>query len=230
MPSTLIPGVEQRVSSLLEVSRRVQGEVTSSKPRQKLTVTVSREFGCEAYPMAEKLKSLLEKKTGETWAIMDKSLLEEVAKNHNLSEEIFKNLGDKPRFLDDVISTFSANWKTDKDYYRLLCRHVMLLATAGNVIIVGRGGAIITRSLENCYHFRLVAPLDFKVHSISKRLGIPQIEAQDMVQKRQQQRDKFVKDFLNCDSGDPTLYHLVFNNGKNTPDKIAETIFNFLPL
>ena len=39
--------------------------------------------------MTEKLKSLLEKKTGEPWALMDKALLEEVATNHNLSEEIW---------------------------------------------------------------------------------------------------------------------------------------------
>lgn len=228
MPSTLIPGVEQRVSSLLEVSRRVQGEVTSKKPRQKITVTISREFGCEAYPMAEKLKALLEKKTGETWALMDKSLLEEVARNHNLSEEILRNLGDKPRFIDDVISTFSPNWKTDKDYYRLLCRHITSLATGGNVIIVGRGGAVITQSLDNCYHFRMVASMDFKVRSIAKRLGISPVEARDLVQKKQQQRDKFVKDFLNRDVGDPTLYHLVFNNGKNSAQKIAETIVQYI--
>lgn len=228
MPSTLIPGVEQRVSSLLEVSRRVQGEVKSSRPKQKITVTISREFGCEAYPMADKLKALLEKKTGETWALMDKSLLEEVAKNNNLSEEILHNLGEKPRFIDDVISTFSPNWKTDKDYYRLLCRHVMSLAAGGNVIIVGRGGVVITQSLENCYHFRLVAPMDFKVRSIAKRLGLSPVEAQDIIRKKQQQRDKFVKDFLNCDAGDPTLYHLVFNNGKNSADKIAETISQYL--
>lgn len=228
MPSTLIPGVEQRVSSLLEVSRRVQGEVKSSRPKQKIAITISREFGCEAYPMAEKLKDLLEKKCGEAWALMDKSLLEEVAKNHNLSEEILHNLGEKPRFIDDVISTFSSNWKTDKDYYRLLCRHIMSLATGGNVIIVGRGGAVITQSLENCYHFRLIAPMDFKVRSIAKRLGLSPIEAQDTVQKKQQQRDKFVKDFLNRDTGDPTLYHLVFNNGKNSPEKMAETIAQYI--
>lgn len=228
MPTKLIPGVEQRVSSLLEVTRRVQGEAVSSRPRQKIAVTISREFGCEAYPMAESLKGLLEKKTGDTWALMDKSLLEEVAKNHNLSEEILHNLGAKPRFIDDVISTFSTNWKTDKDYYRLLCRHIMSLATGGNVIIVGRGGAVITQSMDNCYHFRIVAPMDFKVKSIAKRLGLSAIEAQEMVQKKQLLRDKFVKDFLNRDVGDPTLYHMLFNNAKNPPEKMADTIARYL--
>ncbi|GAM08123.1 cytidylate kinase [Geobacter sp. OR-1] len=228
MPHNLIPSIEQRLSGLVEVTRRVQGEISSSKPKFKPTVTISREFGCEAYPMAEKLKSLLEKKTGSSWALMDKALLEEVAKNHNVSEEILKNLGTKPRFLDDIISTFSPNWKSDKDHYRILCRHIISLATAGNVIIVGRGGAVVTRTLENCYHFRLVAPGEYKVGSIAKRLGISLNEAQEMVLSRQQVRDKFVKDFLNRSLDDPTLYHMVFNNARSSTEKIADTIVHYM--
>lgn len=228
MPHTLIPSIEQRLSGLVEVTRRVQGEITSSKAKAKLSVTISREFGCEAYPVAEKLKALLEKKTSSSWALMDKALLEEVAKNHNISEEILKNLGSKPRFLDEVISTFSPNWKSDKDHHRLLCRHIISLATAGNVIIVGRGGAVITQSLDNCFHFRLVAPREYKIASITRRLGISQREADEVVRTRQQQRDKFTKDFLNCSLDAPTLYHLVFNNARSSSDKIAETIVSYM--
>jgi len=229
MPSTLIPSVEQRVSALLEVTRRLQSEPSfASKPKGKSTITVSREFGCEAFPMAEHLKLLLEKQTGETWAVMDKALLEEVAKNNALSENLLRDLGSKPRFLDEIIATFTPRWKSDQDYYQLLCRHIVLLAKCGNVIIVGRGAAIVTQSLENCHHFRMVAPLDYRVRSIAKRLAILPQEAQDLVQKGQQQRDKFMKNFLNIDSSDPTHYHLVLNNGKISPEKIAKTIYHFI--
>ena len=43
-----------------------------------------------------------------------------------------------------------------------------------------------------------------------------------------QQRDKFMKNFLNIDSSDPTHYHLVLNNGKISPEKIANTIYHFI--
>jgi cytidylate kinase len=228
MPDKLIPAIEQRVSALVEVTRRAMGQADSSKSRLKPTITVSREFGCEAYPMTEKLKSLLEKKTGEPWALMDKALLEAVARNHNLSEEILSNLGAKSTFMDEVISTFTPKWKSDKDYYRLLCRHIVSLATAGNVIIVGRGASIVTRSMENCFHFRMVASEDFKIKSIAIRLGIALAEAKDLVQNRQKQRDKFMRDFLNADGSDPQCYHMVFNNGKIPGEKIAETIFHFM--
>jgi cytidylate kinase len=228
MPHNLIPSIEQRLSGLVEVTRRVQCEISSRKDKPKPTVTISREFGCEAFPVAEKLKLLLEKKTGEPWALMDKALLEEVAKNHNVSEEILRNLGDKPKFIDDVISTFSPNWKSDKDHYKLLCRHVISLATVGNVILVGRGGSVVTQSIENSFHFRLIAPVKFKVGSIVRRLGVSQGEAQEMISSRQQQRNKFIKDFLNCSLDDPTLYHLVFNNARSSTEKIAETIVHYM--
>jgi cytidylate kinase len=229
MPSTLIPSVEQRISTLLEVTRRLKSEPSSmSKPKGKSTITISREFGCEAFPVAEHLKALLEMQSGETWAVMDKALLEEVARNNALSEDILRDLGRKPRFLDEMIATFTPRWKSDQDYYQLLCRHIVLLAKCGNVIIVGRGAAIITQSMENCNHFRMVAPLDYRVHSIARRLAIPPQEAQDLVQKGQQQRDKFMNNFLNIDSSDPTNYHLVLNNGKSSPEKIANTIFHFI--
>lgn len=229
MPNQLIPSVEQRVSALLEVTRRLQSEPsTPSTPKGKPTITISREFGCEAYPMAEHLKEICEKQTGETWAIMDKALLEEVAKNNALSEGLLRDLGTKPRFLDEMIATFTPRWKSDQDYYQLLCRHIILLAKCGNVIIVGRGGSIVTESMPNCFHFRMVAPFDFRVRSIAKRLAISPHEARDMVEKRQQQRDKFMKDFLNVDASDPTHYHLVLNNGKCTAEKIANTVFQFI--
>ena len=227
MSYKLIPAIEQRISSLIEVNRRVQSEMASIKAKPKPTITISREFGCEAYPVAEKLKKLFEDQTGETWALMDKALLEEVAKNHNLSESILHRLGEKG-FLDDMIATLTPRWKSERDHYRLLCRHIVSLAAGGNVIIVGRGGAIITQPMENCFHFRIVAPMEYKVRSIAKRLSIPANEAREMVEKRQQQRDRFIRDFLNCDASEPTHYHIVFNNEKCNSDKIAETMHRFV--
>jgi hypothetical protein len=81
-----------RLSSLLEVTRRRELESEARGKVIKPTITISREFGCEAYPMAERLQELLEKKSGEKWVVMDKNLLEEVARDHNLSEELLKGL------------------------------------------------------------------------------------------------------------------------------------------
>ncbi len=226
----LIPSIDMRLSSLLEVNRRreLDLEARNQAKKSRPTITLSREFGCEAYPVAERLRELLEKKSGETWVVMDKSLLEQVAKNHNLSEDILQKLGEKNLFLDEMLATFSPRWKSDKDHFRLLCRHIVSLASAGNVIIVGRGSAFITQSLKNCHHFRMFASLKYKICSISRRLNITSEEAEKMIAAKQRQRDTFIRDFLDRDAHDLSVYNLVFNNDKNSPEKIARTILEYV--
>ena len=225
----LIPSIEKRIESLIEVSRRnLSGYSVTEAVKARPTITISREFGCEGFPTAEKLQAYLQEKTGTAWGVMDKALLEEVARNHSLSEEVLSQLGEKNRFLDDMISTFSPRWKSDKDYYRLLCKQIVALATAGNVIIVGRGASIITRKMSDCFHFRIIAPEAFKVASIAKRLHVTAEEAEKLIGKKQHQRDAFIRDFLNHDVSDLTLYHLIFNNGKNGAERIAETIGRYV--
>lgn len=224
----LIPAIEQRLSGLVEASRRSGELLRKEKEPSPLTITLSREFGCEAYPTAQKLKELLEAKAGEEWALMDRALLEEVAKNHDISEQVLRSLGEKSRIVEAIISTFAPEWHTEQDYFQLLCRHIVSLARGGNVIIIGRGSAVLTQSLPNCRHFRIVAPHDFKVASIAKRLAIDAGEAGKLVDKKQSQRDKFLRDFLGRDIGDLSWYHLTFNNAKNKPEKMAQTIVDYL--
>ena len=175
------------------------------------------------------LKEIMENKSGEPWAIMDKALLEEVAQHHQLSEEIVNRLGEKKsRFLDDILGTFSPEWKSDNDHFHLLCKHVYSLAEKGNVIIVGRGSAIVTQQLKNCYHFRMYASQPFKVASIARRLAIPKDEAEKVVDKNQKQREAFLKDYFTADPRDLRYYHLVFNNDKNSPERIAQAIAEYV--
>ena len=224
--SKLIPSIDKRLGAFIEVSRR--HNQLPGEPPLKPAITISREFGCEAYPMAELLRQQMEKRTKESWTLMDKALLDEVAKNHNLSDQVLHKLGEKNRFLDEFISTFSPRWKSDKDYYRLLCKQIIALAEDGNVIIVGRGGAQVTQRMKNCFHFRMFASAKFKVDSIAKRLGIEKSDAESLVEKRQKERDRFIRDFLDRDPYDLNVYHLVFNNDRSGAAKIADTIAGFV--
>ena len=225
----LIPSVEMRLGSLLEFNRRRGMEASSPHKRKaRRTITISREFGCEAYPVAERLRETMEKKSGETWVLLDKSLLEEVARDNDLSANVMNSLGEKSRILDEILATFSSRWKSEKDYYRVLCRHLISLAEQGNVIIVGRGSSIVTQPLKNCFHFRMFASPGFKVRSIARRLGIEAEEAERIIAQRQKQRDNFIRDFLDRDAHDLSCYHLVFNNDKNDFETIARTIAEYV--
>ena len=228
--NVLIPSIDKRIGSLLEFNRRLELEAKQRSQIKKVrpTITLSREFGCEAYPTAECLQEKLEKKTGQSWVIIDKGLLEEVARNHNLSEEVLKNLGEKNLFLDEMLATFSPHWKSDKDAFRLLCKQITSLAGAGNVIIVGRGSAFITQAMKNCRHFRLYATAEFKTRSMMRRLDLTEEDAEKLIARMQKQRDRFIRDFIDRDPHDMSVYNLLFNNDRNSSEKIAHTIVEYI--
>jgi cytidylate kinase len=229
MPITVLtPAVENRIAAMVELFRRERMDTAAKKRPPGPTITLSRQFGCEAYPLANRLKSLMEEKTGAMWTILDKALLEEMARSRDVSEIVALGGWEKPRFLDDFFATFSPRWKTEKDHFRRLTTDIATLAAHGNAIIVGRGAAIITQSLSNCYHFRISGTLEFRIGSIAKRLGCTHAEAAETVAREEKRRDKFILDFLDSDANDLSFYHLVFNNDKNTVEQMARTIAGYL--
>jgi cytidylate kinase len=68
----------------------------------------------------------------------------------------------------------------------------------------------------------------FKVRSIARRLGIEAKEAENIIARRQKQRDNFIRDFLDRDAHDLSFYHLVFNNDKNDVEAITRTIVEYV--
>ena len=227
----LVPSIENRLAGLIEVSRRVklEGDLAGKKVF-KPTITISREFGCEAYPTAEKLKKILEESSGETWALVDRTLVDEVARHHDLEADLLHNLGKRPRWLDDMLSSLSTKWKNERDHFQLLAQKIVAIASGGNAIIVGMGGAIVTQSMKNCYHFRIFGSMDYRIHSIVQRAKVSPAEAVVMIEKRQKAREKFVRDFLDRDINDIHYFHLLFNNDHNSSDIMAASMASYLSL
>jgi cytidylate kinase len=231
MPDNLlIPSVDLRIGSLEEYNRRQKDKPFSQHRKSKLRpcITISREYGCEGYPVAERLREILMEKSGDEWVLIDKAVLEEVARRHNISQEILQSLGENNRIMDEVLATFSPRWKSDQEYFRLLSRHVVALAEQGNVIIVELGGAIITRHLDNSSHFRMYASDTFKTATLARRLNLASEDAEKLMHRQQKSRDHFTRDFLSQNDHDPALYDLLFNNDRCTPDKIARTIAGYV--
>lgn len=231
MPDNLfIPSVDLRIGSLEEYNRKQKEKpfLKREAPKPRPCITISREYGCTGYPAAEALREIMMQRTGDEWVLIDKDVLEEVARRHDLSEEILKKLGTENRLLDEILATFSPRWKSNYDYFKLLSSHVVSLAEQGNVIIVEMGSAIITSHIEHSYHFRIYGSESFKTASLSSRLSIGLEEAEKLKHQRQKIRDNFTRDFLNRDSHDPALYDLMFNNDRCTPEKIAQGMADFV--
>lgn len=231
MPENLIiPSVDLRIGALEEYNRRQKEKAHHRQkgPKPRPCITLSREFGCEGYPVAESLLKLMPEQTGDQWVLVDKDVLDEVARRHHVSREILEALGTKNRILSQVLATFSERWKTDHEYFELLCSHIVSLAEQGNVIIVGLGGAIITHHREHCYDFRIFGSREFKIGSICQRMNLPPDKAADLIEKQQAQIDNFTREFLFEDEANPAIYDLLFNNDRMCPETMARTIADYV--
>jgi len=76
--ANLVPSVERRLSAWISIGEaRAAGGPRGPRP----AITISRRFGCEAFPLCEQLKVLLDERTGESWNIYDKALIERVSQD-----------------------------------------------------------------------------------------------------------------------------------------------------
>jgi cytidylate kinase len=220
----LIPNIDRRMSTWIKIQAQLKKE---PPPEHRPTITISREFGAEAYPLAEILQDLLQKKTGDSWTIFDKALIEKVSRETTLSEYFLTNLGDASRAFDALL-TMLPGMRTHREAYRILSHYLIRIALDGNAIIIGRGGAILTQHLPHCFHFRLEAPLEYRIRSIQERLGITPNEAKSLVFENQKERERFIENLLNISIADTRFYHAVFNSSKSNSSRIARGIMGLV--
>ncbi len=218
----LIPSIDKRISTWLELQRKKRAE-SKSPP----VITVSREFGCEGYALAEELKEILDEKTEHPWTIFDNALIKMILEDRDYSKHLLESLGERAQFMDDLIDMISPSWDSEEEAFQSIVESVFSIAHKGYAIIVGRGAFFITRNLPNCHHIRLVAPLEFRAQAISDRLNVSQEEAVEIVKRKEEERALFLKRFLNCElSADQ--FHVVFNSSKAPIKHIAKTFANFI--
>jgi hypothetical protein len=220
----LVPSVERRLSAYLAVSEtRRATDSQATRP----TITISRKFGCEAFPLSERLKELLDAATGDAWTIFDKALLDRVSKDEHLSMAVLQDLGGRSRAVDSIGFLFAGHVPQDA-LFRRIVKHLVAAAEAGNAIIVGRGGAILTQKLANCYHFRLDADFGYRVASVVRRMEVSEREAERLVRENDRTREKFIEDCLGVSVSDLGFYDAVFNNARQDINAIAHAIVAYV--
>ncbi len=222
--AVLVPSIDRRLTAWLDIAHR---QKTGAELPKRPAVTISRQFGCEGYPLAERLKALFDERTGETWNIYDKALLEKVAQDKNLSMEVLSHLGDASKRLD-TISFLFPGFTSHGEAFRHLPAYILEIAGRGNAIIVGRGGAVITNKLANCFHFRLEADFEFRVGSIMRRMELDRKAAEKTVRENQKTREKFLSECLHVKLEDKSWYDCVFNNARHGVEEIAHSIVAYV--
>jgi hypothetical protein len=220
---SLTPSIAQRESAWMRVKERL---ARTPKGVLRPTITISREFGCEGYPLAECLKQLLEEASGEPWNLFDKALVEKVAADEKLSLTLLSHLGDESRATDVLKTHFG--YLTHDEAYAKVVKHLVQIATAGCAIIVGRGGAVACQDLKNCFHFRLEGSFAFRAAALARRMEVPLAEAEELVRAQSKLREKFISECLQTDITSSRWYDAVFNNERQSVETIAQACMRII--
>ncbi|MEN8194795.1 MAG: cytidylate kinase-like family protein, partial [Bacteroidota bacterium] len=196
------------------------------------TVTISRETGIGAEVICEKLvKYFKEHSVDESteWAYFDKNLINKVIEDHNLPGRLDKFMNeDKSSTMNSMFNEILGIHPSRLKLFHKISKTIYQLAELGNVVIVGRGGNLITANLPNSYHVRLVAPFNERVENAQKLYGFDKKKTFNFLKREDKVRKDLIKKHYHKNIDDPLLYHLTVNTHLLTFDDVAELIGNLV--
>jgi hypothetical protein len=188
-------------------------------------VTLSRQAGSGGHIIAEHLVDFLKassRKAPCSWALFDRNLVEQVLEDHNLPARLARffpedRLTELQDIMDEVFGLRPASWTLVQQFSETMLR----LAALGNVILIGRGGNIVTRKLPDVLHVRLVGSLETRIRRMAETRGMTTKTAMDFINKEDLGRRRYVKKYFNADIDDPLLYHMVINTDLVPAEAVA---------
>ncbi len=186
------------------------GEASSVK-----CVTVSRQSGCGAHVFAEELAALLQSRLPQStapWTIFDRTLVEAVLQDHHLPSRLKAFMPeDRVWQLHDIIEDLFSLHPPTETLVRQTSETILRLAELGNVIILGRGGNIITAQLPQVLHVRLVGSMELRLNHLQVFDKLNRKDALARIEREDGGRGRYLKRYFGKNIDDPLQYHLVIN-------------------
>lgn len=189
-------------------------------------ITLSRQYGCRAFDLAERLADRLNLTVpGWRYTVIDPKAIGDPEIGLRLGETIVNGLSERTRGLvEDWIGQLLARRPAEARVFGHLARTLCTIAARGQVIIIGRGGAAITRKVPNGVHLRIVAPLAWRVENLSRLPERPEEASTTFVRQADRERESFVRKYLGLDVNDPDLYDLILNASRLSVDEQVAVI------
>jgi len=189
-------------------------------------ITIARDYGCPGVPVANKVAELLATALAE-WKVIDKEIINNAAKELSLSPDTAERISrNGPRgFFHYFIGAFAQQQNPSDAVIKLaIANAIRAFSLAGNVVILGRGGVVITRDVKLSLHVKLYARLAYRKvrvmemdHLASEREALEKISVVD--RERVYLRDYFAGEELKDD-----IFDVQFNCATLTEKEIVEGI------
>lgn len=170
-------------------------------------ITISREFGCQANQLAIMLKKELDKNE-KKWEIINKEIIQNTARQLNMDSDVISRIAGslERNQMDEILHALSSKfYKSDRKIRQTFASVVLNTAHNGYAIIVGRGGAAITRGLHPAIHIQMIAPIEWRLNSLMTRHDLKREETFKTLTGTDHKRYKLIRDNL---KGIETVEHL----------------------
>lgn len=198
-------------------------------------ITISREVATGG----SKLGKLLAAKLG--YQYVDKTLLQQVAEQLNVSESALQGF-EKSRefrisnlfskmFSKDYIQRIVGRDKSvveENEYQESLRNLIVAIGEQNNVVILGRAGYYFLQDLDDAFHIRLVAPLEWRKQKAVERLHISPAQVDQFIDRWDKNRLWFHRSLCGDACYHPELFHVTINMARVAMEKALALVLRIV--
>lgn len=195
-------------------------------------ITVGRQFGSNGRVIGKSIAERLE------IPFYDKELLTEAAKESGLSENLLRNLDEKPNksFLYNLVmdpynfgySNTGYHTNLSQQAFQATYDTVKKIAEGGPCVIVGRCADYALRHNENLLRTFIFAPIEDRVVTIAKRFNINEDKAKLLISKEDKGRAAYYNYYTSQKWGALESYDLFVNSSLLPIDETVDFMVNYI--
>ena len=178
-------------------------------------ITISREMATGGRELGKLLAKRLD------YRYVDKSLFQDIAEDLNVSERTLGSFEERRRY-----EGYDKSAVCEEEYKKSLKNLLLGIAREDNVVIIGRAADFFLKDMKNCYHIRLVAPMDWKIKYALENFKISPDRVQEFIEKEDEKRKWFRRSIYGMKFDDSLWFHLTLNMGRISIEKAVEQIMS----
>ena len=196
-------------------------------------ITISRDEGTLGDEIAQTIAR------GLGWRVYDKEIVNEIAANSHVREELVRQLDEKSQglayhiTLESILDMFRMPESSrfgSEDYHESLLKTLATLAAHGDAVLVGRGANFALSWSEHGIHVRIVGSMEVRVQRFSKAYQLDPEVARQRLLAIDAERRAFIRHHFKRDYDDFSFYHAIFNTDHLSVEQVVGSILPLLNL
>ncbi len=221
-------GSKMARNSILDyIKEKINSDNAISAVNIPRVITISREYGCPGIPIASAVSKALTESNKTEWSVIDKQIINQAAEEFDIPAKLLDQIAkSKPKgIFEELFLAFSdIHLPSDLKIKKTVARILRTVALHGNVVILGRGGAVLARDLEKSLHIHLHAAVSWRVGRV-KTLEKLTSDAEAIGRINVVDKERvFIRDYFAGESLGENVFDVSFNCEHLTQEQIVESI------